>query len=888
MQDASQIRHSGLGDLAVFPDDLICRVLECLDLGSILALAATSKFLRVFCLEEPLWQTYALDLSEGSLAWRGNWQKTALALIDEKPGGVDIPERVLQNGVGEVFPVLDFSSLELYKRWYRCNMDVERFDPPSCSIERVDGRSILPEMFFECFDRLGKPALIDDLQTDWGAMRWTLNGLEEKFGELRFSINCPGKTSVKMELKNFLRYMEVQHDENPLYLFDGEFGESCPEMLQDYRVPSIFPEDFFNKLATSRPPYRWVLIGPPRSGSIWHIDPTATSAWNSLISGRKRWALYPPGTVPPGVEFTSLPHPACQDMDFQSPSALFWFLEIYPNLDPTERPIEFLQQPGETVFIPSGWWHCVLNLETSVAITQNFVSRANLKEVVGCLARGAFRYHLRLYGEDEVGEEEKEQLMNEGGAAAEGLSVVGCRWLGQWMTRLWREETHADVKDILWESGCEYFNAQMWLSILMSACLDLDLGKPKKYEALPLTATSNWVFRVGDSIIKVYVNEVEMKGMLQSVVEELLLQSMTNSTVVEKGWVPKLKGTHNADLRLPHSKLKSPMLSTSLCEGKSLSDCFQRLSALHLIQVATETGKILAHIHTIPMQSSTEFMPFSKETDTVLFRDSAPMSDWLKSQIHDGTFWQAQDPTIAWSSAEGEIRILMRDGAPCTATIKHQNEVRRGFGPWYPFVSFLRWRRATVVEHHKKSGSMPNHLMHELDAYLPEDPSLLVEASPRFDPCWLHGDMTHDNILTTLDDKPHKNGVIPAEPPQENGAFNPPVTVIDFGDAGHGDALYDFVAVAISSLKCKEDLMAPFLDSYLRNRGVLGGEPMVFSNRSISLSKIAMCYTLLHEDSAVRRVFELRPELRKSQTLDEVQVKFWGFLDKCVTNNHPC
>ena len=67
------------------------------------------------------------------------------------------------------------------------------------------------------------------------------------------------------------------------------------------QVPKYFDEDLFSVLGDEgRPDFRWLIMGPPRSGSTFHKDPNATSAWNAVVTGSKKWIMYPPHALPPG------------------------------------------------------------------------------------------------------------------------------------------------------------------------------------------------------------------------------------------------------------------------------------------------------------------------------------------------------------------------------------------------------------------------------------------------------------------------------------------------------------------------------------------------------------------------------------------------------------
>jgi len=168
-------------------------------------------------------------------------------------------------------------------------------------------------------------------------------------------------------------------DDSPLYLFHN--CDSDKEIRKKYVIPKFFREDFFSILKSAvRPPYRWLLIGPRRSGTKVHYDPLDTSAWNISLEGYKLWVIFPnevPKWIIEGKHLKELSYTGKEAMDF--------FLNRLPKVLITEKdhikPLICIQKPGETIFVPGGWWHAVLNITDTLAVTQNYMNSINFDMV---------------------------------------------------------------------------------------------------------------------------------------------------------------------------------------------------------------------------------------------------------------------------------------------------------------------------------------------------------------------------------------------------------------------------------------------------------------------------------------------------------------------------
>ena len=262
-----------------------------------------------------------------------------------------------------------FAHAELEKRW------LERDN-----VTRVAASALTPSAFIEAYEVLGRPCLIQGALGTWKSIReWSMPRLRDMLGDKKFRVG-----PFDVPFSSFADYVRDHKEENPLYLFDCKFGEKCSALLDGYDVPAYFSggnRDLFSSLSNgARPDFRWLILGAAKSGSKWHVDPNKTSAWNATIFGRKKWIMLPPGCPPPGVR----PSPD-GGLVAQPVSLMEWFSSYYEAMREMmdDRVIEFVAEPGDCVFVPSGWWHCVMNIDASCAITQNYVSSSNLSAALG-------------------------------------------------------------------------------------------------------------------------------------------------------------------------------------------------------------------------------------------------------------------------------------------------------------------------------------------------------------------------------------------------------------------------------------------------------------------------------------------------------------------------
>ncbi|KAG9284137.1 hypothetical protein G9A89_022911 [Geosiphon pyriformis] len=147
-----------------------------------------------------------------------------------------------------------------------------------------------------------------------------------------------------------------------LYCKDWHFAQTFPEYYA-YETPEIFQDDWMNEfwIAHTNDDYRFVYMGGHGTFTPFHCDVYRSYSWSANICGIKKWTLFPPDQEhllrdPLGNIVYDL-----RDVDSK----------MFPNFAQARRFVVY-QHTGETLFVPSSWYHMVENIGDCISINHNW------------------------------------------------------------------------------------------------------------------------------------------------------------------------------------------------------------------------------------------------------------------------------------------------------------------------------------------------------------------------------------------------------------------------------------------------------------------------------------------------------------------------------------
>jgi histone arginine demethylase JMJD6 len=236
------------------------------------------------------------------------------------------------------------------------------------------------------------PVILEDAMRDSPMIyKWTPDLFAERFGDRQVVVSHNrNQKFYRMTLRNFVDHCHnVENtlqggEQQPLYAHSMLLNRVMPELLQDFTIPDYFLPNWLRRwplnrlikdsFCSEKRSAVEVFLGPPGAGiGILHQDRYRTHAWISEIYGHKRVWL-----VSPEQSHLVYPKPEKPNESYiHSITSLDW--DRFPNFAEAQVYIADLM-PGDTLIVPSGWWHLAECITVSISMSSNFVNLTNFKK----------------------------------------------------------------------------------------------------------------------------------------------------------------------------------------------------------------------------------------------------------------------------------------------------------------------------------------------------------------------------------------------------------------------------------------------------------------------------------------------------------------------------
>lgn len=232
-----------------------------------------------------------------------------------------------------------------------------------------------------------KPVVITDAITAWRALKeWTPEFFEDRYGSRQVSID-----NQLYKLAHLMDSLANSNEHRPApYLRNEVIERFAPELEEHisprlgYALPNWLDGPLSWKLhgRFDRGLPQLYIGGKGAAFPFMHYDVGHTHAFLSQIYGHKAFVLYAPDQTEflyPTANFRNIS--SIDDLDHPN-------LDQYP-LFPRALRHDLILDPGETIFIPGGWWHTAKILDLSITVSVNIANFSNWSQFSRDYSEGA-------------------------------------------------------------------------------------------------------------------------------------------------------------------------------------------------------------------------------------------------------------------------------------------------------------------------------------------------------------------------------------------------------------------------------------------------------------------------------------------------------------------
>lgn len=149
--------------------------------------------------------------------------------------------------------------------------------------------------------------------------------------------------------------------------------------------------------------YRFVYLGPKGTATALHADVLRSFSWSTNVCGQKRWCFIPPlyAHLLYDCFGAKLAYHLFSDVSMEEGNDSVNLLSaIFPGLRIARQcAITVIQDAGDTIFVPSNWYHTVENIADTLSINHNWFNGANLRQC-WCYVNSEVRSSICLRSEE--------------------------------------------------------------------------------------------------------------------------------------------------------------------------------------------------------------------------------------------------------------------------------------------------------------------------------------------------------------------------------------------------------------------------------------------------------------------------------------------------------